>query len=84
MKLRSRIKPWYISKYVTDELGKEIKSGITFEHLFRCLDSYGDVYELLGVSDSLVRERVFEQLAEIMECDYHYIYEQWLKSAQIH
>jgi hypothetical protein len=39
------------------------------------------VYEALGVCDSLVRERVFGELAKIMNVDYDCIYEQWLKSA---
>ena len=30
--------------------------------------------------DTIVRERIFIKLAEIMNVDYDYIYEQWLKS----
>lgn len=46
--------------------------------MFIALDTYKDVYELIGVGDSLVRERLFRRLAEIMEVDYNYIYQQWL------
>ena len=46
--------------------------------VFECLDSYENIYDLLGVGDSLVRERIFEALAEIMNVEYDYIYHQWL------
>lgn len=77
---KTKIKEWYMKEYPTDELGVEINSEITFEDLFVVLDTYKDVYEALEVWDSIVRERVFGQLAEIMNVDYDYIYEQWLRS----
>jgi hypothetical protein len=73
-----KIKMWYMETYPTDELGKELKNDITFYDLFDCLDGYKDVYEFLGVGDSIMRERIFEQLSIIMKCDYDYIYNQWL------
>lgn len=76
----TRIKDWYCEQYPTDELGFEIDSEITFYDLFRVLDAYGDVYEAMGVGDSIIRERAFEKLAEIMGVEYDYIYEQWLRA----
>ena len=74
-----KIKEWYIKEYPTDELGIEINNDITFYDLFVVLDTYKDVYEALNVWDSIVRERVFGKLAEIMNVDYDYVYEQWLR-----
>lgn len=74
------IKSWYLSAFPTDELGQKIRHDITFKDLFTALDNYRDVYELMGVFDSIVRERVFAKLAEIMEVEYNYIYDQWLKA----
>ena len=68
---------YYTSNFPTDELGLEINPEATFEGLFRILDNYGDVYEYIGVHDSLVRERVFDKLADVMGVDYEYIYNQW-------
>lgn len=76
---KMRIKEWYCSKYPDDELGEELKDDTTFYDLFYCLDRGKDVYDCI-VSDSLTRERVFCKLAEIMQCDYDYIYNQWLIS----
>ena len=49
-----------------------------FEGLFETLDHYGDVYEYIGVGDSMIREALFSRLAEIMGCGYEVVYEQWL------
>jgi hypothetical protein len=78
--METKIKEWYVKEYPTDELGAEISEDITFEDLFVVLDTYKDVYEALNVFDSLVRERVFSKLAKIMNVDYNYVYEQWLKA----
>lgn len=76
---KTKIKEWYIKKYPTDELGVEINNDITFYDLFVVLDTYKSVYEALNVWDSIVRERVFDELAKVMNVDYDYVYEQWLK-----
>lgn len=76
----SKVKEWYLKEYSTDELGLEIKDDITFYDIFYALDTYKDFYETIGVGDSVIRERIFKKLAEIMEVDYMYIYNQWLLS----
>ena len=76
----SKVKDWYVENFPTDELGVEIKNDITFYDIFYTLDRYKDVYETIGVDDSIVRERIFVKLAEIMQVDYNYIYNQWLLS----
>lgn len=75
-----KIKEWYRETYPTDDLGKEIKDGVTFMNLFETLDAKEDVYKTLNVNDSVVRERCFKKLAEIMNTDYEYVYNQWLKA----
>ncbi len=75
------IKNFYLENYPSDELGIEINPMATFEGLFNTLDNYGDVYEYIGVGDSIIRERCFEKLSEIMECDYNVVYEKWLMAA---
>lgn len=79
MNMNVNIKKWYMENYPTDEMGYELNEDVDFDDLFMTLDNYGDVYELLGVYDSLIRERVFGKLSELMNVDYSYIYEQWLK-----
>ena len=72
------IKKWYLENYANDELGEELKENVTFNDLFYALDRYENIYELLGSADSIIRERVFQKLAELMGVDYDYIYNQWM------
>ena len=67
--------------YPSDDLGVEINENATFDGLFRVLDTYGDVYEYIGVGDSLIRERLFERLSEIMGVSYNEVYDQWMMAA---
>lgn len=71
------IKTYYLATFPTDELGNEINPHATFEGLFETLDRYRDVYEYIGVGDSIIRERCFERLAQLMRCRYQEIYDQW-------
>ena len=78
MKLKDSVQGCYMNDYPEDELGMEIPAELTFEGLFDALDRRADIYETLGVCDSIVRERCFEMLADIIMVDYDYIYKQWL------
>ena len=71
------VKLWYCDTYADDECGAEL-NYFTFYDVFTTLDTRKDVYNLFGVNDSIIRERIFEELAKIMQVDYDYIYSQWL------
>ena len=77
--LNTFLKDWYTKTYPDDELGEKLNSRATFYDLFEALDYHQDIYNLFGIEDSIVRERTFEKLAEIMECPYEEIYNQWLR-----
>jgi len=73
------IKEFYLNTYPTDELGVELIETATFVGLLDVLhNNTTDVYDYIGVGDSIVRERVFARLAEILEMPYDYIYNLWL------
>lgn len=72
----NNIKIYYTSKYPNDELGLEINPQATFLGL---IGNIKDVYEYINVHDSIVRERLFERIAEIMKCSYDEIYNLWLQ-----
>ena len=75
----TKIKEWYLENYSSDEEGEFLNEDVTFYDMFQCLDRRKDIYECIDVDDSLIRERLFEGLAQVMECDYSYIYDQWLQ-----
>ncbi len=72
----NNIKKWYTTAF-PDELGLEINPNATFLGL---IANIGDVYEYIGVADSLIRERLFERVAEIMECSYDEVYDLWMEA----
>lgn len=72
------IKNWYTHYYEEDELGQEINSMATFNDLYRALLDGKDVYEVIGVGDSLVRERLFNELAILLGVNYESLFAIWL------
>lgn len=76
--MEASIKKWYMNTFPNDELCCELSDSATFTHLLTALNNGQDVYDVIGVGDSIVRERVFGRLSEIMNVDYNFIYKKWL------
>ena len=72
------IKEFYLNTYPTDELGVELDNKATFAGLVTILFGDMDVYDYIGVYDSLVRERLFSELANQINKSYDYVYNLWL------
>jgi hypothetical protein len=72
------IRKHYINSYPTDELGSDINPKATFDGLYKVLEKGKDAYAYIGVGDSIVRERIFEKLADLKGVDYEVIYTMWL------
>ena len=78
LRVMMNIKEYYMNKYPQDELGVELNENATFVGLLNCLYEGNDVYEYIGEGDSIIRERLFENLALLTNKDYSYIYDLWL------
>lgn len=76
------IKEWYKVTYPNDDLGERIYSGISWSDLWKRLLKGDDVYDIIGVEDSIVRERLFEELADSMKVHYDVVYYTWLGEYQ--
>ena len=74
-----KIREFYLEAFPTDELGAEINSEANFTDLWVIIRS-GNIYEYLGVCDSVIRERVFQKFSQITGHDIDYIYEEWINS----
>jgi hypothetical protein len=73
------LREFYMTNFPTDELGEELNETPTFAGLLHQLFVSGDVYRYIGVDDSVIRERLFERLAEEIGEDYNYVYNLWIK-----
>jgi hypothetical protein len=74
------IREFYLENFPTDEFGLQISETATFGGLLRQLFVGEDVYQYMGVSCNLVRERVFWKLAALMRVKYDYVYDLWLNA----
>jgi hypothetical protein len=73
------IREFYVKNYPSDDMGDGINPTATFAGLLNQLIVGGDVYEYLYVYDSIIRERLFERLAEELNVKYDYVYNLWIK-----
>lgn len=79
--LQQQIKAFYIACFNDDEGGQELKA-VTFGELLQALENGVDVYSYSGACDSIVRERLFILLANILDKKYSYIYDLWLHNSR--
>ena len=75
--MNETLKNWYRKNYPEDSIVDDMVDGYTFYDLFETLDRRKNVYDLF-VHDSVVRERLFERLACLIQADYDYVFDQWL------
>jgi hypothetical protein len=74
------LREFYLAKYPSDDMGAGINPTATFAGLLNQLIVGGDVYAYLYVYDSIIRERLFERLAEELNVKYEYVYNLWLNN----
>lgn len=76
------IKAWYRNRYPQDTLAVYLKSGISFNDVAQAMLDGKDFYSLIEDDpysvDTLVRERIFEGMAEKLGVSYDDIYKLWL------
>jgi hypothetical protein len=75
------IREYYLTNFPNDDLGNEINPQATFEVLIDVLNNYGDVYQYIGVDDSLMRERLFWELSQLTSTPYDDVYYLWLMAS---
>lgn len=86
--MQENISKWYKSAFPTDKEYKYIDTEITFIDIFEMLMLPESVHErnvnrrnidaLLG-NDSIIRERVFQEICERMKIDYDEVYYAWIE-----
>lgn len=78
--LESGIRDWYSHEFPDDPEGGRIDPRTTFREAvesFPMGDGH-DFYAVTGAVDSIVRERVFEELSKRLDCGYGTLYDAWL------
>ena len=76
--MNDKIKNWYMMNHAYDDLAWEMNGKTTFKTLWEGIKQGKDVYRMLGVCDSWIREIVFCELADRLNVKYGEVYNTWL------
>ena len=68
----------YVKANHPDEFQVDLLKG-TFRDVLRCLENHWNIYETIGDVDSVVREYVFEGLANLMGKTYDDVWNMWVE-----
>ncbi|MGN0764853.1 MAG: zincin-like metallopeptidase domain-containing protein [Christensenellales bacterium] len=77
--LEPNVSKWYQDNYPDDDMGKDINTAIVFDDI---LNRESEFSTIVGVSDSVIRERIFNELANRANVPYEEIYDRWLEPPQ--
>ena len=72
---------WYAKAFKSDKKMAP-KNGVTFEQLYESLKKGENIYDKMGVGDSIVRERVMSEMADRMGVDYDHVFDLWLNGGE--
>lgn len=74
------LKSWYTLHYPHDSLGRKLNGELTLLDVFCRMSKGEDIYKIIGVIDSFVRESIFKGISEIMGIPYFIVYYMWLEN----
>ena len=72
---------WYAKEFKSDKKMAP-KNGMTFEQLYEGMKKGKNIYDMMGVNDSIVRERVMGEMADRLGVDYDHVYDLWLHGGE--
>lgn len=77
--LNTCVRDYYLCAYPKDDLGPRLLSDVTFQDVVNGLNKGQGFYETVGPTvDTIVRERIFSKVAELLDVDYLAVYRKWL------
>lgn len=77
--LEDNVREWYMLAFPDDELVSGINPSLTFDDAIAAVPTGDGFYTALGeTADSLLRERIFEELCDRYGYTYDEVYDSWL------
>ena len=74
-----RVKPKFEERFPEEgSFIDQIPEDLTFRKVLDALNNEEDIYDVIGVNDSVVREEIFILLSDLLEVEYDEIYQLWL------
>ena len=74
-----RVKPKFKERFPEEgSFIDQIPEDLTFRKVMDALNNEEDIYDVIGVNDSVVREEIFILLSDLLDIEYDEIYQLWL------
>lgn len=74
-----RVKPKFKERFPEEgSFINQIPEDLTFRKVMDALNNEEDIYDAIGVNDSVVREEIFMLLSDLLDIEYDEIYQLWL------
>ena len=84
IKQTDNVREWYTSAFPGDELGMKLNPDLTFDDAIAAIPTGDGFYTALGdAADSLLRERIFEELCNRYGYTYVEVYDSWLHESPL-
>ena len=84
IKQTDNVREWYTLAFPGDELAVGINSSLTFDDTIAAVPTGDGFYTALGdAADSLLRERIFEELCNRYGYTYDEVYDSWLHESPL-
>lgn len=83
IKQTDNVREWYLLAFPDDELGVELNPDLTFDDALAAIPSGTGFYDSIGAGDSVVRERIFEELCNRYGYTYDEVYDSWLNESPL-
>lgn len=74
-----RVKPKFKERFPEEgSFIDQIPEDLTFRKVMDALNNEEDIYDVIGVNDSVVREEIFILISDLLDVEYDEIYQLWL------
>lgn len=83
IKQTDNVREWYLLAFPDDELGAELNPDLTFDDALAAIPSGTGFYDSIDAGDSVVRERIFEELCNRYGYTYDEVYDSWLNESPL-
>lgn len=77
--VEKHVQEWYTEQFESDPIGRQITDALSWYDLLEYMRRGENICEVIGVEDSLVRERVMGHLAKLLNVPYDVVYRLWLR-----
>lgn len=78
--MEQKIKEWYALNHPEETYTQYLNGKITFGKLWEGMKKRKDFYRMVGFADSLIRENIFQELANRLNITYKEVQTLWLES----